>query len=181
MITSYVRHTKQIILLCWELTYVLQEDVLLLYPFTEGSKFISYDRHTHRASLNDNASEAHTASYVNASRVTTYLRGGVEQFHGGLKGTYKVGRFRVKCDLTFIFTLRFWKECRRVSFSQSAKKLCRVTTTCMDVIGALSGLTIAWLTWFTSAPSVYTTTVILSFSAQHQKHYRYFHKYGITV
>ena len=90
MITSYVRHTKQIILLCWKLTYVLQEDVLLLYPFTEGSKFISYDRHTHRASLNDNASEAHTASYVNASRVTTYLRGGVEQFHGGLKGTYRV-------------------------------------------------------------------------------------------
>ena len=64
-----------------------------LYPFVEGSKFISYDRQAHRASLHSDPTEAHPASYVNASRVTTYLRGGVEQFHGAIKGTYKVESF----------------------------------------------------------------------------------------
>ena len=67
-----------------------QEDVLLLYPFHEGSQFITYDSATHRATLEDNRDLAHAASYSNASRVTTYLRGGVEQMHGALKQTYKV-------------------------------------------------------------------------------------------
>ena len=30
--------------------------------------------------------------FVNASRVTTFLRGGVEQLHGALKGAYKVNQ-----------------------------------------------------------------------------------------
>ena len=69
---------------------VNQEDVVLLYPFTEGTKYITYDAQTHRAVLQSDARGAHLASYSNASRVTTYLRGGVEQLHGALKGTYKV-------------------------------------------------------------------------------------------
>ena len=69
---------------------IYQEDVLLFYPFKEGTKYITYDRETHRAVLQSDAGGAHPASYSNASRVTTYLRGGVEQLHGGLKGTYKV-------------------------------------------------------------------------------------------
>ena len=61
--------------------------VLLLHPFQEGSQFIVYDSETHRANLEDNSALAHEASYCNASRVTTYLRGGVEQMHGGTKKT----------------------------------------------------------------------------------------------
>ena len=68
----------------------MQEDVLLLYPFHEGSQFIIYDSATHRATLEDNQDLAHPASYSNASRVATYLRGGVEQMHGAVKQTYKV-------------------------------------------------------------------------------------------
>jgi hypothetical protein len=38
----------------------------------------------------DDDQRAHLASYVNASRVCTYLRGGVEQYHGAIVQTYKV-------------------------------------------------------------------------------------------
>ena len=31
---------------------------------------------------------------MNASRVTTFLRGGIEQLHGALKGAYKVNQKR---------------------------------------------------------------------------------------
>ena len=67
-----------------------QEDCLLLHPFKEGSQFIVYDSSTHTATLEDDQALAHPASYANASRVTTYLRGGVEQMHGGMKQTYEV-------------------------------------------------------------------------------------------
>lgn len=70
--------------------FIYQEDVLLFYPFKEGTKYFHYDRQTHRAILQSDAAAAHPASYSNASRITTYLRGGVEQLHGGLKGTFKV-------------------------------------------------------------------------------------------
>ena len=73
-----------------------QNDVLLMPPFREGTKHINYDREAHRATLCDDAADAHPASYANASRVTTYLRGGVEQLHGGLKGTYKVANLHAK-------------------------------------------------------------------------------------
>ena len=73
-----------------KITRICQEDVLLLYPFKEGSKYIAYDEASHRATIVDDRTRAHAASYSNASRVTTYLRGAVEQFHGGLKGTFKV-------------------------------------------------------------------------------------------
>ena len=89
----------------------LQEDVVLLYPFTEGTKYITYDAQTHRAVLHSGPGGAHLASYSNASRVTTYLRGGVEQLHGALKGTYKVVSLKKSKCLknvlpTFLF-LRF--------------------------------------------------------------------------
>ena len=61
-----------------------------MYPFNEGSKYITYDPALHRATLQSDRAGAHAASYSNASRITTYLRGGVEQLHGGLKGTFKV-------------------------------------------------------------------------------------------
>ena len=62
----------------------------MLHPFQEGSEFIIYDSLTHRATLENNRDLAHEASYSNASRVTTYLRGAVEQMHGASKQTYKV-------------------------------------------------------------------------------------------
>ena len=61
-----------------------------MYPFHEGSQFIVYDSSTHTATLESDGARAHPASYVNASRVTTYLRGGVEQMHGAIKQTYQV-------------------------------------------------------------------------------------------
>ena len=58
--------------------------------FIPLSQYFEYDEANHRATLQDNPHNAHEASYSNASRVTTYLRPGVEQFHGAIKGTYKV-------------------------------------------------------------------------------------------
>ena len=81
-----------------QIIFVFQEDVLLLFPFNQGSKHISYDETSHRATIQDDGTGAHAASYSNASRVTTYLRGGVEQFHGGIKGTFKV-IFSTSCNL----------------------------------------------------------------------------------
>ena len=42
--------------------------------------------------LQQDPAGAHEASFVNASRVTTFLQGGVEQLHGALKGTYEVNQ-----------------------------------------------------------------------------------------
>lgn len=39
--------------------------------------------------MHDDPDNAHMASYVNASRITTSIRPGVEQFHGAIFGTYK--------------------------------------------------------------------------------------------
>ena len=44
--------------------------------------------------LQQDPAGAHEARFVNASRVTTFLRGGVEQLHGDLKGSYKVNQKR---------------------------------------------------------------------------------------
>ena len=68
-----------------------QDDVLLLYPFRRGTKFIGYNAATHTVTLEDDPAHAHPAAYSNASRLVTYLRPGVEQFHGAIFGTYKVG------------------------------------------------------------------------------------------
>ena len=48
--------------------------------------------------MNSDPTFAHTASYQNASRITTYIRPAVEQFHGALFGTYKVNDI-----ITFIY------------------------------------------------------------------------------
>ena len=64
--------------------------MLLLHPFEEGSQYFEYDEASHRATLQDNPHHAHQASFANAARITTYLRPGVEQFHGAMKGKYKV-------------------------------------------------------------------------------------------
>ena len=117
----------------------LQEDVVLLYPFTEGTKYITYDAQTHRAVLHSGPGGAHLASYSNASRVTTYLRGGVEQLHGALKGTYKVVSLKKSKCLknvlpTFLF-LRFWKGCQPPFSSLLVRKLCTDTMTCISVTG----------------------------------------------
>ena len=80
---------------------------MLLSPFGDGTKHIIYDRQAHRATLCNDAADAHLASYANASRVTTYLRGGVEQLHGALKGTYKVANFHAKILYISIHILRF--------------------------------------------------------------------------
>ena len=42
--------------------------------------------------LQQDPAGAHEASFFNASRVTTFLRGGVEQLHGALKGTFMVNQ-----------------------------------------------------------------------------------------
>ena len=68
----------------------IQEDVLLLWPFEEGSKYFLYDERRHLATLQEDPHRAHQASYSNAARITTFLRPGVEQFHGAMKGTFKV-------------------------------------------------------------------------------------------
>ena len=78
-----------------------QNDVLLMSPFGEGTQHIIYDKEAHRATLSSDDACAHPASYVNASRVTTYLRGGVEQLHGALKGTYKVANLLSKISCTY--------------------------------------------------------------------------------
>ena len=70
----------------------IQEDVLLLWPFEGGSQYFLYDERRHRATLQEDPLHAHQASYCNASRITTFLRPGVEQFHGAIKGTFKVVR-----------------------------------------------------------------------------------------
>ena len=49
-----------------------------------------YDAATHNVTLENDRDIAHIASYANASRVTTFLRPAVEQFHGAIFGTYKV-------------------------------------------------------------------------------------------
>ena len=53
--------------------------------------------------------------------------------------------------------------------------MCENTMNCMGAIGAQSGLTIAWPISSTLVQSVPTTSATQSFSAQHQKHCRYFH------
>ena len=72
------------------LNLFLQNDTLLLWPFEEGSQYFLYDESRHLATLQDDPLHAHRASYSNAARITTYLRPGVEQFHGGVKGTFEV-------------------------------------------------------------------------------------------
>ena len=69
---------------------VLQNNVLLLYPFRAGTQFFGYNGATHTLTLNEDPRQSHLASYVNASRITCYLRRGVEQFHGAIFGTYRV-------------------------------------------------------------------------------------------
>jgi hypothetical protein len=64
-----------------------------MYPFTAGTKYIQYDPTTHRATLQDDPARAHLASYVNAARVGTFLRPGVEQFHGAIVQKFKVSGF----------------------------------------------------------------------------------------
>ena len=49
-----------------------------------------YDPATHILRLEDDETLAHLASYVNAAKILTYIRPGVEQYHGGVKGTNKV-------------------------------------------------------------------------------------------
>jgi hypothetical protein len=68
-----------------------QDDCLLLHPFTDGTSYFTYaPPPVHRLTLENDPARAHEASYSNASRVTTFLRPGVEQFHGAIFGTYKV-------------------------------------------------------------------------------------------
>ena len=49
-----------------------------------------YDPATHTLRLEDDETLAHLASYANAAKILTYLRPGVEQYHGAAKGTNKV-------------------------------------------------------------------------------------------
>jgi hypothetical protein len=67
-----------------------QLNSVLVYPFRAGTRFITFNAGTHSATFEDDDQRAHLASYVNASRVATYLRGGVEQYHGAIVQTYKV-------------------------------------------------------------------------------------------
>jgi hypothetical protein len=70
---------------------VCQDNCLLLFPFTAGTSYFSYaPPPVHRLTLENDPARAHEASYTNASRVTTFLRPAVEQFHGAIFGTYKV-------------------------------------------------------------------------------------------
>ena len=73
-------------------TMYLQDDVLLLYPFRAGTQFFGYNGASHTLTLEDDITllNFHAASWANAARITTYLRPGVEQFHGAIFGTYKV-------------------------------------------------------------------------------------------
>ena len=81
--------------------------MLLLYPFQDGTQFFQYDSTTHTANLQDNPAQAHSASYTNAARITTYMRPGVEQFHGAIFRTYKVKIFYIM----FLLLSKFFRFC----------------------------------------------------------------------
>jgi hypothetical protein len=55
--------------------------------------FAIYNPATHHLTFSDDPNLAHMGSYVNASRIGTYLRPCVEQFFGALKRTFRVGSF----------------------------------------------------------------------------------------
>jgi hypothetical protein len=75
-----------------------QLNSVLVYPFRAGTKYITFNAGTHRATFMDDDQRAHLASYVNAARVGTYLRGGVEQYHGAIVQTNKVRDQTVQTD-----------------------------------------------------------------------------------
>ena len=61
-----------------------------MFPFGDGTQFVVYDPVTHTIRLEEDATLAHAASFVNAAKITTYTRTGPEQYHGAVKGTNKV-------------------------------------------------------------------------------------------
>ena len=80
-----------------------QEDVTVIFPFKAGTKFFGYDGATHTLTLNHdpNTPTFHLASWANAAKITTFLRPGVEQFHGALFLTYKVNSSCTAVTVTF--------------------------------------------------------------------------------
>ena len=67
----------------------LQNGVLLLFPFTAGTKYFRYDPVNRLLTMENDPAGAHAASYANARRITTYLRTAGEQFHGAIFRSYK--------------------------------------------------------------------------------------------
>ena len=150
---------------------VHQGDVLLFFPFKEGSKYIRYDAASHRATLETDPEGAHEASYSNASRVTTYLRGAVEQFHGGLKGTFKVIFNRLQPGLS-VLIIRFSMGCLQAFSSLLVNRRSSSITNCLIAIGLRSGQATALRTLFLSVQSASTTLDTLSFVVQHLKPFK---------
>ena len=68
----------------------MQDDILLLYPFPNGTEFLVYNRRRHELTVENDPNLAHLASYQNASRITTFLRPAPEQYHGGINQSSKV-------------------------------------------------------------------------------------------
>ena len=112
-----------------------------MYPFPEGSQFIVYDSATHTATLENDRALAHPASYANASRVTTYLRGGVEQLHGAIKQTYQVLGYMFVWWLPLnSHCFRFLTACRLLSsnlWGQASLKPSPIST---NLTGVKNGL-----------------------------------------
>ena len=103
--TNLSRNNPSVVDWCREVRYIFrnmfeiffsQNNVLLIYPFREKTQFFGYDGTTHTLTINEDYRESHSASYVNAARIATYLRPAVEQFHGAVFGTYKVIKIYLK-------------------------------------------------------------------------------------
>ena len=106
---------------------------------------MGYNTTTHTVTIQNDHDIAHSASYANASRVTTFLRPAVEQFHGAIFGTYKVNVL-VTCISYLFYFFRFWNICHQVSSSQWVKLSLTTTIVASIQTGVESGLTTAWPT-----------------------------------